>query len=476
MNKKITPRGWLIFSLAVNYIFLLITSAIWNITEYPFDAEYYWSIAEPILDNGKINFLLFPDTFRGYLFPTMVVLLKHIFPGAWGWRLLGMALVTVEFTVFVPYILRRHVVKNFADVVKSFISIMVFLLIWGNYVQYPLSDLVASSFVSGGVALLIWITDSKNKRLIWQVIKAFIAGMLFYASYNTRVGFFIGIAFAVLLFCILMRKQLKKLLILLMAMLLGAMLIAMPQCMINRKYHADFSPKVYTQLVEYEENLQLLQVFWGISFSKYETYVGDLELYSSNGVFFEDPIGSEILKRENIQSNQFEYSDVIKLLIKYPLDMVGIYIRHLVVLMTPTFSEVYITNIYFNKGIFVLVSILIWLIAVVNIYRTIKEIQWKKIMWLFTLVLPSVLQLAGAPELRFFIPIYLLLYVYVVQLVDYKALFLYCKEHWFVISTLALIIICLWLTILGDVLSFNRERKLIINDRVPTIEHLQNSN
>ena len=97
-------------------------------------------------------------------------------------------------------------------------------------------------------------------------------------------------------------------------------------------------------------------------------------------------------------------------------------------------------------------------------------------MWLFTLVLPSVLQLAGAPELRFFIPIYLLLYVYVVQLVDYKALFLYCKEHWFVISTLALIIICLWLTILGDVLSFNRERKLIINDRVPTIEHLQNSN
>ena len=131
----------------------LIFSHIQNITDYPHDASYYWTIADSVMSSGTFNILDYPETFRGYFFPLLVFLFKTLFHGVWGWRVLIAAMVSITFGLLLPQI-EGHRVCNVDKLLRSFIVALVFLYVWGNFIQFPLSDFPAIFFLLCSVVLL----------------------------------------------------------------------------------------------------------------------------------------------------------------------------------------------------------------------------------------------------------------------------------------------------------------------------------
>ena len=83
---------------------------------------------------------------------------------------------------------------------------------------------------------------------------------------------------------------------------------------------------------------------------------------------------------------------------------------------------------------------------------------------LAALALPSLLQLAGEPELRFFLMVYLLLYYYVTNIIDYRELYQNIKRRWVPIVFACAVIYFMWISNIGMILSYNEQKTLIIND------------
>ena len=122
--------------------------------------------------------------------------------------------------------------------------------------------------------------------------------------------------------------------------------------------------------------------------------------------------------------------------------------------MTPSYTEQYITNLYIDKSLLILVSVIIWFCAGLSICTKIKERSLSPdILWIISIIVPSILQMPGAPEIRFFISLYLLAYYYVFVETDYKNLLLKVKKSLLVIILSMFIIIVLWISVFSDIQS-----------------------
>ena len=77
---------------------------------------------------------------------------------------------------------------------------------------------------------------------------------------------------------------------------------------------------------------------------------------------------------------------------------------------------------------------------------------WNKRFLLFA-VIPCILLVAGAPELRFFIALHFILYSFIAFEIDYMVLGRYIKKHWAKVSIAVLMIVCVWFMYIGNLLS-----------------------
>lgn len=456
---------WIVFIII--FVASLIYAAIIDIRVYVYDSEYYWNIADPVFEEG-LNLLNFPYTYRGYLFPFLAGIVKNLFPDVWGWRVLASFFCAGTFSFSLPFLISGRRIKSYKEVFRTLLAFVFFMWIWGNFMQYPLSDFAAAAFLLTGVSIL---KSFHGIDLQWKtILKGIAAGLSLYAAYNTRAAFLYGAVCAVAVFGFMNRKNIKNAFCLLSAALISAFLIAIPQCLINEQYIGSFSPKVYTEAYSNENNpdvnLQKVQIFQGIGMDRRETYSGNEQLhYPQPPVFFEDPVGQEILRRRNLSVTRFSIPTVLKLMLEFPLDMIGIYTRHLISLMTPMYRQIYIDNLYPDKGIWTSVSALIWIFG---IYAVLKQWKWKKSLpdsfWILSVCLPSFLQLFGSPEIRFFLPVYLLCYYYVFAAIDYRSIVSLRYGQWIRPALCILVVFILWMTIFGNILSNSQVRTFIIHD------------
>lgn len=462
------------FTIAIlSFSVLILISALYNIKDYLFDGTYYWTVADEVFENG-FELLSYPETFRGYLFPVIIGFAKYIMKilqidEYWGWRILASFMVSCLLAYILPIIFNQNSNENYKKKVMATLATLgAIILFWGDFLQYPLSDIPAVFFLLSAVAIAIKIMRAPvgTEHMLW---KGGALGAFLYAAYNTRAAFLYGVVIILLIFFIvsLAKAEYKKVLCII-PIVIGVLVFALPQMCINHKYVGIYSPKVYTeQLFGYQNNLEKQQVFWGLTNQRYETYIGDVEEYSSPTVFFLDPIGNEIVARENISAEEFDYGTIIKLFLKYPLDIVGIYTRHLFNLLTPVFPQSYITNMYFNKTFFISLAIIVWMIVGLGVVFSEKNNDNMKLVGvlLFGAIFPSLLQMAGAVELRFFFIGHLLAYYYIFNVVDYKHLFYRISKCWIYVVTVCLIIFFLWVSVIGSTLAYNSEKVLLINDK-----------
>lgn len=469
--KKIFSTRLALF--AVTSITLLTFSFFRNITVYPYDSKYYWTTADPVFENG-LNILNFPETFRGCLFPILLGIIKRAvyrlgLGSYWGWRILVSGMISGMLVYALPIIFKKcstppHKVSRTAYLSNG-IFILIFCVFWGDFIQYPLSDFPACFCMLMGIAVLIWVKDKPN--LIHKIVGGIIAGAFLYSAYNTRAAFLYGILIAIIVFAIytFMEKSYRNFLVLI-SLIIGILLAAVPQVIINHQYIGSWSPKVYTeQLSGYQKSLQSQQVLVGLQQSRYETYFGDKTDYPTAPVSFDDPIGQELIEIEGITSDEFSYVTIFKLFMKHPLDVSGIYIRHLISLMTPIFNQAYITDMYAGKGIFISLAIFIWLVAAIDILLHNERMFDNITLWmLIAIVFPALLQMAGIPEIRFFLMIHLLLYYYISNIIDYKRLYQNIKRRWVPIVIVCAAIYFMWISNVGIILSNNSQKVFIIND------------
>lgn len=452
MLKRRTNKNIYRLSAAIALFIISFSYISFNSAGTPYDAGYYWTTADLVFIDG-FHLLNFPETFRGYFLPVLLSGIKLLFPGLVGWNILSSLMIALLISYVLPFIFGKSI-NSPLGLVRAIITGAVFLFFWGKFAAYPLSDLPATFFMCAGVALIKKSCETENKYQ--RIICGYVCGAALYAAYNVRAIFLFGTVILIVGVIFLYREKWKSLLPLFAACLLGACLIAIPQCVINHQYVGVFSPKVYTEaLYGYSHDLQMQQVFWGLSVPRYETYIGDTAVYPNPGVNFTDPAGVAIISKEGLTVDNFSYFTFLKLCLKYPLDMLGIYTRHLISALTICFSSAYIQDFYEPKGILISLSIILWLLAGVALSAKILKREWnaKLLVYSAALVIPSGLQLLGAVEIRFALPIYLLTYSYIAQIVDWKETFVATKGYRGILILSLAIIFILWATVIGDILS-----------------------
>lgn len=457
IETNITQRFWWLPVFAVVFVISLLYAARANVTELYFDSKYYWTLSSVISENGPdpIYILRFPESVRGYFFPVLIGYFRLFFHGITGWRVLASLSLAVCFSLSLPYAVKGRGISSLKGSVRTLLAYVLFMWIWGGLMQYPLSDFIACFLLISAIALLRTIPKQQKTRL--KILSGFVAGALLYAAYNTRTTYLYSIIVVLAAFILINRKKTRTVLITGLSVIFGMAVLSLPQCYINNHNEGKISPLVNYDLIDNE-------VFKGLTTARYETYIGDFEVYPRSGLIFDDLAGWQIVQRENISEENFELSRIFDLFLKYPLDMTGIYFRHLLSLLTPVYRQVYVTDITDFSVLTILVSIILWLTAGYGILIQIREQGISlNALWILSVCIPGLLQIFDEPELRFFLPLYLLCYYEVCAVLDWKKYLRALKANWLPVLILSLLITAFWISQTGDILAAKRNGALLFS-------------
>ena len=450
---------WIIVFLVIYALSMAYANRV-DITANYYDSALYWNLANDIFYNGynPIYIFRYPQSVRGYFFPVLVGYFKAYFNGVTGWRILASLSMAACFSLSLPYAINRKRIQSLRELFATLLAYGVYMWVWGDFMQYPLSDFISCFLLISALAFLRW--SEHTDKIILQVLFAFFAGVFLYAAYNTRTTYLYSGIIVLLVYFLHNRKNLKRLLVGLMAMVIGMAVIAFPQCHINNRIEGCFTPKVYYEMVDGE-------IYKGIYTARYETYIGDREDYPHSGVVFRDAAGYEIIQRENLTMKDFKLSDIFEIFLKYPLDMLGIYGRHFISLMTPVYRQAYITDIYHPEPFLIIISIFLWLIAGFGLFVQIKsEGLNRNALLILAICIPSLLQIFDEPELRFFLPLYLLCYYYAFTMINYKKFFSALKANWFPVLAISILIFGIWIAMTDEILSGNEDIHLLLSNNI----------
>lgn len=412
------------FKLAINIAIVLIISLIYFLSNEKvtlwFDTDYYWNLADTFINNGKFSFKFYNDTLRGYLWPFILFIFKQIgnITSINPYYIYLVSISIVYGLCF--YMILPDLFLGFLNIDKCkhcvrllFCFVSIFML-KGLYL-YPLTDLPAFLCCSIAISLLIKsVKEISRKKCL---LCAFLCGLFSWCAYEIRPIYLICIIGILLYYIYYSITKNYKNLLLIISLLLGIFLVALPQMIINKYNFNVISPMIQTELFYNGQSLYLMQLSWGITTQKYETNI-NLNIYPEYGVHFYDPLGLQLLKSEEIDgfSNYIQY---IVFVFHHIIDMALIYLKHLFNGIDLIYREQYITNIYkFRYGIqflnYTMLSfgILGFKENFINKFNN-HSLKAKINYSVFILyMLPTILVIPTAIEVRFFIGLLLILYFY----------------------------------------------------------------
>lgn len=464
-GKKENPGFRILLTLTVLitgvYLFCLLN----GVTALKYDAAGYWRLGKSFWSDGKFSFLNYPENIRGYTWPLVVGLCRRLgmlcgnkFAFLW---LLNSVLAVMDLSVFFPALfdLRLGTKRWIAG---SAAGTGLFLLFWSDLIRYPLSDLFTFSlYLSGLLAIkksIPCIMAEKKRIRVWKIGLMYLGiGAILYTVYNARTVYLLPIAAALVFGCaalIVMHRKisLKRTALLAVSMLLGMYIVSVPQQIINENYYENPSPLVITG--KSADGLFVRQLEWGLSMSRYETYIGDKAYYPKGGVRFINEAGDEIAQNNDVTS----IKDYIKLLFRQPLDLMGIYFEHLISGMTLFYRKVYTEDIRISRKTFLL-NMAVFVAAYLCILSLWEKRKQKGAQLavngacLGLILFPALIAVPGALETRFFLPVYVSVYVLLTMFADYRAVCEYLKKHWMSAGISVLFLILCWLMTASNIMS-----------------------
>ncbi len=460
-----------------------------------YDAQYYWETAYTISTDSGFNILEYPYTFRGYFLPTfhlfLQVFAEYISVDPFIILYIYLSLFTAITIVFSLPTIFNISFRTKQYYIATVIQSALFIYNWNDIIVHPLSDLPAMLYIISAMLFAKLFVININKRFIYRILSLFACGLSMYIAYNIRAVYIYSAILIVgyILSCTVkhvihgkakhevfskntLLNLLKNVSIAIITLAIGVTVFAIPQGMINYKYTGDASPRITTERFidqfypTYTGDLQMRQVYWGIFVPRYETYTGDPGSYASPAVRFYDKAGMMILGNEEITAENFTYSKFFDLIFKYPLEVVAIYSRHIVSALTPIFSEAYVSDLFENKYFRIILNISLWIISAIIYFSRSERYNEKSFFkknWyvIIALIFSCFLTLAGAIEIRFFIIVHFLMYFYITNLIDVKALLGYLKVNWLKTAIISGTVFLLWLSVVSGILA-NVENSILI--------------
>lgn len=389
------------------FLISLLMQMLINNGEVFFDASLYWELGKEC--GWSVRNMT--SAYRGWLLPfffsicyKLGMLFGKEFLGYW---ILSSIVFAITFTILffaVSRILEFEKDDIFVVLAGGGCGIVFWLFFRGLF-TYPLSDFFAF-FLSLTSLILMHAILEKQTGWYIKAIQAFLLGLCLYGAYNIRtIYLFLAIVcIGLMVIWQIYEKKWIQTLITVLCCWGGMAVCALPQMILNHKLFGVYVWKVPTG------DLMLFQLHCGISTGRYATYVGDMALYAARGMYFEDGSGQAIL--DGVQLTEFNsYGEFFSLILRHPLDFAGIYMRHLLNILYPFYPNQYIKDITRDKSLLLLVFYTILFIAVFSFVHSAK-LKSKKWIWLFLILVPCFCILPGAVEIRFFIALHFIIYMY----------------------------------------------------------------
>jgi hypothetical protein len=374
----------------------------------PHDAGTYWEQRLSFVRDHRFSFSHYTYCSRGYAFSFMLYILES-FSTMIGcdsytlFRLASAIAATLLTTVLAPLAAKRlfGVVPRPSHVVL-FASLVIFF--WNGYLAYPLTDFPALT----ALLLACLLALSRHGIALGG------CGFLLALAANLRPVY---VAPAVLLAAALMLREWRERGVVraclgAAATIIGAIVVMLPQVLINRANAATWSPLVSTGFGAGGQNLYLRQLTWGLRIQRYETAVSTD--YPEAAVRFLDREGTEILAHETGGAVQ-SFPAYFGLMIRHPLAMATLLGRHAFNGLDLRYDTPYLPRV-FRGGVLRRVanySVLVAGIGLAAVGLKRRRPPWRAVVMLATLLAPVLVALPTAVESRFFLPLHLGIYAVV---------------------------------------------------------------
>jgi len=404
-------------SFLLIYIFLLVN----NNLVFRWDAASYFWMSNIFVDDYGFSLSNFPVNLRGAIFPLMlmpfnmlaVALGMQAEMGHW----IMISTLSGLFSLAFPILFEDFGRDKFIP-----FSLILLLIFFFGVFLVPLADLISLYLL---IFSLVFIKIAYkeiriSKRINYKpILLFFFAGVFFYVAYNSRTIYqfaIIGIAIIFFVNIIVLPKKAYALIIAL-AFVVGFYLLASVQLYINMNNTDTFSIAPGGGIVYWHDlPLNIFQLQVGLELNFYETSL----VYGETPTFrYDNNSGIQLINRYGIVRS---YSDYFRLIARYPFEMIGIYMRSLIMSLNPISGG---GMIYNRNGRFILTianwTILFFLmmyikrsiIDIENFMLSLKETSMdfkNSILALFAILLPVIFIIPGAMEERFAIGLWVVVY------------------------------------------------------------------
>ena len=429
-----------IFSFSLVLIFLRIE----NNTRYMWDSGGYYWFSLNFVQDGRFAITNYPITIRGIIYPLLLHFFNRVAYFIWedtiyGWWLLISTLSGIFATVF-PLAFKNISIKGYIFP----IPLILLLIVWRGLFISPLSDLVALYFLVFALIAIKMAYSRKNEKEplgIYEIVLFFISGALLYAVYNTRAIYLAILPGILLIMFINRQRRMISNIIIISFILFGVFSVGVIQGISNRSNFGEFSILVPSNVARGDGPGHFQEaLFYGLVLNFYKGYVPD----DAPGAFsYWSSPGNLIARRHNIHlsSSYLEHLNIVR---KYPIEMLGSYVRSFLVYINPMWGGGYAFTAGGNSRFFFLVfnytSIFVVFVYLKRNFfesplkETLNKIKFlsrdikTELAFFLVLFLPFLAVIPVHPEERYAISFWLIIYVLLSHVINLKHEFVRYKK------------------------------------------------
>jgi len=452
----------------LSFVLVFAFLSIVGNTYYPFDSGFYYRFSLVFAGDEGFSLRSFPYTLRGIVFPLMLLPFNQIAQIIWGDTLRGWYLFISSFSA-VFSMLFPFVFKGLGKANNIVIPLLLQIMVYFGLFLVPLVDLVALWMLIFSLAFIkIAYTYVERRGLQKRYLVLFVlSGATFYISYNTRTIYQFAI-FGMILILITNIRLLKhkaQNVAIVLAFVIGVFSIAGVQIYSNMHTIDSFSiSPAQTHYRGLPLNHFQLQVGMGVNL--YETSLVENE---GLAVSYTNHSGNLVL-RELGHPQLGSLSDYLSWVFAFPIEFIGVYMRHLIVMLNPISGGGYV---YFrNNSRFILTMLNYTMLFVATCYikrnmldLSLSEIKGKfksisndaknSVLSIFTILLPFIAITPGAVEERFGLPFWIVIYGLFCYCINLKEEFEYFKKRWLSYVLIYLFTFGVFIAILTEIYASN---------------------
>lgn len=379
-----------------------------------FDSGGYWYLSETFVRNGHFSLFNFVNSgLRGYALPLLYWALRNAgellsMSNSLAVRMVNAATFALIGAVLAPRLAAIAWPQTSWNVTRRLALSGLVLVFWSGYLSYPLSDFPALAF-----GLLALVAIFRGDSPPWLLVAGLSAGL----AINIRPSY---VLLAPVLVALLVwdwveqprteRASVGRRGLSVAVLVVGLAIVAVPQSIIQHRQFGDYSP------LPGSSALTQLQYRAGLELQRYDTY-----LEGTGRLEYVEPHTADIVA--GLGSSTVDSIAYLKIVLRHPVTMAGLFLRHTVDGLDPRYTTPYIETLEMNRSGFSsaahqllrIAGFLIVFIAFVRVFwpagrRSLGPARWR---YLVALLVVSVTAAPSAMEARFLLPVYVVVWLLV---------------------------------------------------------------